>query len=259
MKLSEQSQVRAGGDGFIVQLLAKDGEMVAKGAPLFELEDPLLPSQVAVLEWNLKELKVRQTVEFMQDRTQVGIYQDEMNRVEAQLVELRSQMAKQIVRSSVAGIFVVSQHGDTQGRFVHKGELLAYVADVDNVTARVVIPQQAVDQVRNDTESVDVRFGHQPGESISASIQQEVPLITDQLPSRALGSQGGGAIVVDARDSRGLKTLEQIYQLDIVLPPKRADVHIGSKVYVRFNHHAEPLAQQWYRSLSQLFLTRFEL
>lgn len=259
LKLPEQSLVRAGGNGFIVQVLAKDGEIVIEGDPLFQLEDPLLPSQIAVLDWNLKELKARQTAEFVQDRTQVAIYQDEITRVEAELAQLREQMTQQIVRSSVHGIFVVPHARDIQGRFVKKGELLGHVVDPSSVTARVVIPQQAVDRVRSYTESVEVRFPHQPGESIAGIIQREVPMMTGLLPSRTLGTQGGGAIAVDARDSRGIQTLEQTYQLDIALPHKKTGVHFGGKVYVRFNHHAEPLARQFYRSVRQLFLARFEV
>jgi putative peptide zinc metalloprotease protein len=39
----------------------------------------------------------------------------------------------------------------------------------------------------------------------------------------------------------------------------RQDVHIGSRVYVRFDHGSEPLAQQWYRSLRQVFLKQLNV
>ncbi len=259
LKLPEQSMVRADTDGFIVQLLAQDGQVVHTGDPLFKLDDPLLPSRLSVLEWNLEELNIRQTNEFMRDRTEVGILQDEIVRVEAEIAEVKQQMAQQVVLSQVDGVFVASRSKDLPGRFVKKGELLGHVADLSSVVARVVIPQKTVDQVRSDTESIEVRSTHQPGESIIGAIQREVPLISDQLPSRALGTQAGGAIAVDARDSSGVQALEQIYQLDIALPPQQHGGYIGSKVYVRFNHRAEPLARQWLRSLRQLFLARFEI
>ncbi len=259
LKLPEHSQIRAGSNGFIVQVLAIEGERVKKGDPLFELEDHLLPSRLAVLEWSLKELEVKRTAELMQDLTQAGIYQEGINRVEAELAELRQQMASQIIRSAVDGIFTVSHGRDIQGRFVEKGELLGRVVNHSSITALVVIQQQAVDLVRQYTKSVEVRFPHQPGESVKGSIQREVPLITDRLPSRTLGTQGGGAIAVDARDSSGIQSLEQTYQLDIALPPKSPGAHFGRKVYVRFNHSSETLAQQWFRILRRLFLARFEV
>lgn len=257
LMLPDQSLIRAESDGIIVQLLAKDGESVHEGDALFKLEDALLPPQVTVLEWRLKELKARQTAELMQDRTQAAIYQDEISQVEAELAELSDQMKKQITRSLVDGTLVVSHEKDALGRFVKKGELLGYVINHSSVTAHVVIPQRAVDQVRSHTESVEVRQPHRPGESINGIIQRQVPLISDRLPRRALGTQGGGTIAVDARDSSGTQALEKIYQLDVALPPMVSNIHIGSKVYVRFNHPPEPLAWQWYRSLRQLFLARF--
>ena len=41
--------------------------------------------------------------------------------------------------------------------------------------------------------------------------------------------------------------------------PMREDVHIGSRVYVRFDHGSEPLARQWYRSLRQVFLKQLNV
>ncbi len=259
LKLPQQAMVRAAADGFIVQLLAQDGQVVHEGDPLFKLDDPLLPSRLSVLEWELKELHVRQTNEFMRDRTEVGILQDEINRLEAEIAEVRQKMAQQIIHSKEEGVFVVTHFNDLPGRFVKKGELLGHVADLSSVVARVVIPQKAVEQVRSYTESIEVRYTHQPNESIKGVVLREVPLIGNQLPNRALGTQAGGAIEVDARDSSGVQTLGQIYQMDIALPEHQHGGYIGSKIHVRFNHRAEPLARQWLRSLRQLFLARFEV
>lgn len=35
--------------------------------------------------------------------------------------------------------------------------------------------------------------------------------------------------------------------------------HIGTRVHVLFDHGAEPLAQQWYRRLRQLFLRQLSV
>lgn len=259
VKLPQQATVRAAADGFVVQVLARDGQRVHIGDPLFQLDDPLMPAQLSVLKWELKQLEVRQTNEFMRDRTEVGILQDEMTRLQAEIADLKQKMMQQVIHSQVDGIFVVSQSKDVPGRFVKKGELLGHVADLASLVVRVVVPQKAVAQVRNQTNSVEVRFNHQPGESISGEVLQEVPLIGNQLPSRALGTQAGGAIEVDARDGGGVQALEQVYQLDIAMPAFQSNGYVGSKVHVRFNHSVEPLASQWFRSLRQLFLSRFEV
>jgi len=120
----------------------------------------------------------------------------------------------------------------------------------------VVVPQTAVYMIRRRTEAVEVRLASRPGETIRARIQREVPSATDHLPSRVLGTQGGGAIAVDARDADGVKAMDGVFQFDIGLPPRMAAGYVAGRVHVRFDHGAEPLGRQWYRRLRQLFLAR---
>jgi len=89
-----------------------------------------------------------------------------------------------------------------------------------------------------------------------AKLVREVPAATNQLPSAALSDRGGGPYVVDPADKEGLRTLEPVVLIDLKVPDtalKRA----GGRVWVRFDHGAEPLVGQWYRRLLQLFLQHF--
>ena len=63
---------------------------------------------------------------------------------------------------------------------------------------------------------------------------------------------------VDPRDPKGTKTIERVFQLEIELEAPAAAMY-GGRVFVRFDHVAEPLGQQWYRGLRRLFLTRFNV
>jgi putative peptide zinc metalloprotease protein len=93
--------------------------------------------------------------------------------------------------------------------------------------------------------------------AIPAQVIREVPAAGDQLPDRALGSSGGGSFAVDPRDPEGLKTLEKVFQLDLVLPPQPTGHLLGRRADVRFDHGSEVIALQFYRSGRQLFLRRF--
>ncbi len=259
IRLPEQSLVRVGTDGFIVRLLRSDGQRVGEGDPLLQLEDPLLSARLAVLEWRLRELEARHSAVMLSDPIQAEILKDDMGDTRAELAEVKDRFDRLTVLSPADGTFMVPRAQDLPGRFVRKGDPLGYVTDLSAVAARVVLPQTAVDKVRRRTEAVEVRFANRPGETIRASIKSEVPSATDQLPSRVLGSQGGGTIAVDARDAQGLRAMERVFQLDIDLPPRPAGGYVASRVHVRFSHGAETLARQWYRGLRQLFLARLQL
>ena len=57
--LPEETQVRAGAEGFIVEVLAQpDGEVV-RGQPLMRAEEPFLAARVNLLQAQREELQVR--------------------------------------------------------------------------------------------------------------------------------------------------------------------------------------------------------
>ena len=67
-----------------------------------------------------------------------------------------------VTRAKTDGVFVVSQMGDMPGRYYRKGELLGYVMGRTAPLARVVVSQDAVDNVRTTTDRIRLRLVHQP-------------------------------------------------------------------------------------------------
>ena len=257
--LPEQAHVRTGTDGFISRLLVEADSDVKRGDPVIELEDPLLNAHLKVLEAQRKELKVEYDATQYEDRVEAQKISDELKSVEASLARARERIDDLIVRSASDGKLVVPQAQDLVGRFVRHGEPVAYVVDFDEITTRVVVPQADVGLVRRDTQGVEVRFANDIATNLPATILREVPAADDRLPSAALGAAGGGNFQVDPQDEQGTRTLDPIFQFDLSLPPDTVITNAGGRVYVRFDHGTEPLAQQWYRSLRQLFLRQFTI
>jgi len=259
LRLPEETMVRTNTEGFIVQVLQADGSKVQQDTPLFQIDDPLLQARHKVTQAKLAELKAKQTSQLLVDRTRVAILADEIASVNAQLADIQQRLNDQIVVSKLDGIFVAPLGMNMIGRFVKQGSFLGYVAAFSDLTVRVAVPQQTLDQVRRRTDSVVVRLAADISRSLPARIQREVPQVSYQLPSSTLGSQAGGSIAVDARDETGIRAVDQIYQLDIALPGDSLQGYIGGKVHVRFNHTAEPIGRQWTRSLRQLVLQRLQI
>ena len=84
--------------------------------------------------------------------------------------------------------------------------------------ARVVVQQGEVDLVRLATRQVELRSVHSIGVLVTGRVLRELPGGADQLPSRALGIDGGGQLSVDPHDGKGTKGLQRTFQLDIELP-----------------------------------------
>jgi putative peptide zinc metalloprotease protein len=257
--IPEKSYVRAGTDGFIERILASPGSYVRRGKSLIECSDPLLPAEIKVLESRLRELKTIFDTEIISDRVKAEITKEEIAQATAELNRAQERAEELTIVSPMSGKLLVPMSEDLPGRFVKRGELLAYVVDQSTISARVVVSQADVDFVRSRTQSVDIRLPETVSEVFPAVLKREVPAATDQLPSRTLSQEGGGEIAIDPRDMMGVKAFQKVFLFDIEMPTQTRLYNVGGRVYVRFDHGREPLVYRWYRAARKLFLRRFNV
>jgi putative peptide zinc metalloprotease protein len=255
----EEAQVRAGTEGFVERLLVPVDSSVVRGQPLIEAQDPFLLTRVAVLKAQLRELSAQYDALVLDDRVQAAMVREEMSSVAANLERSREREAELIIRSPTNGRFVAPNAADLPGRFVTKGQLVAYVVEPKELTARVAVGQDDIAQVRQHTRSVEVMLAGWGASPVSAQIRREVPGASRQLPTAALGSAGGGPFAVDPRDNQGVTALGRIFQLELALPAEVRSSYLGARVFVRFDHGLEPVGFQIYRAVRQLLLRQFDV
>ena len=254
----EGSELRAGHEGMITRLLAEPDTRVARDQPLIETEDPFLEARTQNLAARLRELSIRRQVLLAeQKQVEADILDEEIQVVQADLQRAREQAESLLLRSPVEGLFLVDLPDDLPGRFVRRGDLLGYVADLGEPTVRVSVPQADIGLVKQRTQSVSVRLAEQLVSPLTAIVTRQVPAAVGRLPSAALGPMGGGPFAVDPEDSTGTRAMEGVFEVELVLPVPVE--RLGMRVYVRFDHGSEPLARQWYRRVRQLFLRKFNV
>jgi len=251
--LSEQAQVRAGSEGFVVELLAEPLARVHAGDLLFRTRDAALEARLRSLTAERDALRLRVEALAHHDRVRAGIARERLADAEAALDRAREQESDVSIRSAGDGIFVPRDGRDLLGRHLQQGEVAAYVVDLAHATARVVVSQDDVGLLRERTRSASVRLAHDLSRVLPARIEREVPAASDRLPTPALGTAGGGSFAVDPADPDGLRTLASVFQFDLTLPPGSA-VAAGERVYVRFEHGSEPLGPRSWRALRRLLM-----
>jgi putative peptide zinc metalloprotease protein len=254
--LPEQSRVRVGTDGFVVRVLAQDGSRVERGQVLLELSDPELSVAREKLDSRLAGLYAEQYQAMLLDPVQAQDAAESIDRTRAELKRIDERIAQLQLRSQVAGRLVMPHQSDLTGRFVRQGAQLGYVLTSNDISVRAAVAEQDASLVRNDTRRIEVRFAEDLDKQVSARLTRDLPAATDLLPSAALSDRFGGAYVTDPEDKEALRTLQPITLIDITVPGKPLD-RAGGRVWVRFDHGAQPLAAQWYRRLSQLLLQHF--
>ncbi|MFU8821367.1 MAG: hypothetical protein ACNA8G_07390 [Gammaproteobacteria bacterium] len=255
---SERSQVRAGADGFVVELLAGPGDQVSAGQPLITLQDPAAEARVRLLGANLKELESQLMAARTMDRVQTEVIREAIQASEAALDLARQRLAELVIHSPRDGTFVVPQPEDLPARFVRKGQLLGYVTQPsDPVTLRVVVAQDHIGRVRESVRGVSVLPAAWTARPIRGELQREVPGGTMRLPTAALGASGGGRFAVDPRDPDGRATIERVFEMEVSLGDAVPADYLGQRMHVRFDHGYEAVGIQLYRALRQVFLKRF--
>ncbi len=252
----DQSEIRAGADGVVAELLSSPDDAVAVGTPLLKLEHPLLEYRVRILAADLREAEARYYAVRTSEPVQAAILQEEINTLREDLQLARTRLASLTVHSKVAGKFLVAQPNDLPSSYLRNGDLIGYVVDQSNGRIRVVVAQEDIGLIRERIDEVWVRLSEQVDKPLRASVTRFVPAAMSRLPSRVLGTQGGGSVPVDPKDAEGLRTLDQVFHLELEIPQSVS--RVGGRAYVRFDHGAEPLAQQAYRRVRQLFLRRFD-
>jgi len=246
-------------DGTVVALLSEPNSLVSGGDPLVRLEDPLLDAKVRVLEASVRELELRRIAVAGKDPLQKQLFEEQLDRTKGDLELHLKRMADLVVRSPGDGRFVLRRPNDLLGKFAHRGEVLAFVASFDNPIVRLVVPEDALDLVRTRPESVEIRLVDKIDAIYPGYVQREIPIVSDRLPSLALGTPGGGDVVIDPRDPKNPKALTKLLQLELGFRKALSVSEMGGRVYARFNHGNEPLAFRLYREVRQLFLRRFNV
>jgi putative peptide zinc metalloprotease protein len=255
----ENAEVRAGADGFVEQLLVQPEERVEVGDLLLVTTQPALAAEVEQARSRVRQLEVQYTTQMFDERTQAAATSEDLRRERNALARAEEKLDSLLVVAAVPGALKLARPQDLPQRFVKKGELLGYIVDGPPRLVRVVVSQDDIALVREARDEVQVKIADRVEHTYSARLIREVPGAHDELPSKALSLEGGGQHATDPRDPNGLKSLQGLFQFDIELPPEVGRLQIGTRVHVRFQHHAEPLAEQWGRRLRQLFLSRFNV
>lgn len=252
--LPERAILRAEGAGFAHRLLAEPGQALQAGQPVLQSVEPALAARIAVQQAKVEEVLVQIDAAWGPSQARVQQLQQELAREQAALARLADEAAALTLRSPLAGTLLLDKPGDLPGRYLKKGDVVGYVRTAGPPLVRLVLPQADVDTVRLGTRQVQALLPQQPVQPVPARLLRSVPGAARSLPSAVLGSQGGGEVVTDPGDQKGLATVESLFELEVELTGATPPAWLGSRVHLRFEHAAEPLGQRLWRGARRAFL-----
>lgn len=257
--LPDRALLRAQADGFIVDVDPRGAGAVDAGAPIMTLRNVDLLAQARRQAARVEEAEVRLGSAWGLRPAEAERMADELARERAAWQRLQSELQGLRVRAQSAGRVLMDQPRDLPGQFVHKGQTLGYVLGADRPVVKVVVRQEQVQLVLSDTHAVEVRLAMEFGRTLEGALIRSIPKAGHDLPGAALGQGGGGEIVLDPRDDKGLQALDSWFEFEIALPPEHAVSLIGGRAFVSFTHAPIPFGVRGWRLMRRLFLARLHV
>ena len=256
--LPEQARIRAGTDGFIVEVAVANGQRVAAGDLLLKLSDDVLVGERAQLEAERVDTETRLYQAVTSDPREVPALNEALAYVDSSLARLRAREAELEIRAGVDGIIVLPAADDLAGQFRRRGDLFGHIETGAPLQVRVALPQDDATLVSDRAGAIGLKLAGDAGHAIQARLQRGLAAAVNQLPSPALGDVGGGSIMTDPTDAEGLKTRLPVVMVDLQADAARSP-WVGARVAVRFDHGYLSLGAQAVRRMRQLVLERFDV
>jgi membrane fusion protein (multidrug efflux system) len=174
-------------EGRLVQILVREGALVARGTPLFKIDDAELKAQVAEVtaERDLARQSLTRTRDLLSQKasSQAELERAEatMRSNEAQLERLKVRLERTLVRAPFAG--VVGQRFVSLGDYVNSDTRLVSLQTVTPQRASFQVPERYADQLKLG-QRVSFRVAALPGRDFSGKVDFVDPMV--KLPGRTI-------------------------------------------------------------------------
>jgi membrane fusion protein (multidrug efflux system) len=180
-------ELRPDVEGRLVQILVREGTYVARGTPLFKIDDAELKAQVAEItaERDLARQSLTRTRELLGQKasSQAELERAEatMRSNEAQLERLKVRLDRTVVRAPFGG--VVGQRSVSLGDYVNSDTRLVTLQTVSPQRATFQVPERYADKLKVG-QQVTFRVAALPGRQFIGRVDFVDPVV--QLPGRTI-------------------------------------------------------------------------
>lgn len=263
---SEQSQVFSETAGVIDRVHVDPGATVNQGDILITLVNPSLFRDLQRIDSELTALDARHFSELQRNSANDSAASAdhattaaERERLIANKEELlRRNQALQITAKQ-AGIFAPQGNDLLPGSYIQQGQRIGYVVNGTDWTVRTLVPETRAAVLRAGVEDASVRLAQSINTVVPATVLRQTPAVTRQLPSAALSQYGGGTLVTDPFDKTHHLAVENLFEIELVLPSHTPVAGLGQRALVRLDHPAEALLSRLWRASRTIWLTRAQV
>ncbi|MHC4165644.1 MAG: efflux RND transporter periplasmic adaptor subunit [Planctomycetota bacterium] len=258
---TEYVALHAGGSGFVVSYLPTGSVASPEGQPIMVARNLEMEVQKEQILAELQVLDIHRRRAMTTEFAQVQLLDEQITALSRQLDKIDSELAALEVKSPSAGTWVSPDIEKMKHAFVHRGQTIGHIVNLNNVLIRATAPQKlAAVLVEQADKTVEMRIKGNPRVHVTGTIDKIFPAGQDLLPSEALGYSAGGSMPTLVRAADAARTAERFFEIQIRPSDSYSPVlYCGQRIVVRARTNPKPLAVQWWHSARQLFQRRFHI
>jgi putative peptide zinc metalloprotease protein len=256
--------LKTGGEGRVTRIFAKDGQIVHAGDPIIQLTNPMVEHdlEAAIARVNEINARIRQSrgiqdlSELAQDEADLSAWQDRLSDSEQRQADLT-------VKAPFTGYLVSPRLNELPDQFLMRGTEVGRVAVLDRLIVKGDIEQDDAELVQPTRDNnapvhiskVEIRLASIPSQSMPGQSVIFLPAAVTDVVDPVLGTAGGGDIMIDPHDPKGLKAESNQFEAHVKLDNANGQYYAGQRAYVRLTLDKEPLLWQWTRRFLQMIET----
>jgi putative peptide zinc metalloprotease protein len=255
--LPDEALVRPQTEGFIAQVLVRDGQTVLAGTPLLHLVNEPLRLQLQRVQAELAQQQVEHFAAVDGDALRAGLAADRVAALTAESERLAQRVAALDVRAATSGRVAIDTRRVIVGQYLQQGQIAAHVLPPGAPLVRAAVANEDIALVREQPGQIEVALAHAGGNSVAAQWSRSVPRASTELITPALGERAGGPIAQDPADREGKQALEPRFEVELRLP-EGTEARVGARAWVSFRHGEATLSELGAQFLRRSFLRHFK-
>lgn len=196
VEYEDATQVRTETDGFIVELLAKEGDRVKAGDALLRIENRELEAEVAELKAKLQYEETRERIALDQSMAgEAQIAAREQRATITKLVSRQAELNNLLVKAPCSGKIVARGFEHLQDKYVSSGDVLLSIGDENTKEIVISLPATELDSARRLVgTSIPLEIGCR--RRFQATVDRINPRATTRINHESLIDPNGGPIAV---------------------------------------------------------------
>lgn len=210
------SPIVAGEPALIQKILVRNGQSVAAGTPLIQLEAPQMAAEAAAASVRIAQLKLQfgRAVADNRDLSNRSVIERELAREESTLAGLKKRADNLVLRAPVAGKVSDLSRDFHPGRWIGGSEVIAYLVTPNDYDVQAYVSEDDVWRLKPGAQGTFVA-SDAAGPSRAAKLIEISSSAVERLEQPVLASINGGPVAVD-KAGETLKPREALYRIRMV-------------------------------------------